>query len=78
MTTRSKHRIQTIYNRTQLKKNIQRNKKKKELKQIKSEKKSKMRKFKKNLCHILFNCIDLLISNIIFNLMKISFNFSIA
>ena len=24
-----------------------------------------MRKFKKNLCHILFNCIDLLISNIV-------------
>lgn len=28
-TTRSKHRIKTIYNRTQLKKNIQRNKQKK-------------------------------------------------
>ena len=38
-----------------------------------------MRKFKKKfVSHPLFNCIDLLISNMIFNLMKISFNFSIA
>ena len=48
-----KHRIQTIYNRTQPKKNIQRNKHKKQLKIRKNIKNQKTQNSIKNLRHIL-------------------------